>query len=50
MPHPRQWLGNRDDAVDSFITALLQTRDSEITPKDLLSLASLASRAFDDLD
>lgn len=37
----------RDGAVDSFINALFKTRDSEITPKDLLSLAR---RAFDDLD
>jgi hypothetical protein len=37
----------RDGTVDSFISALFKTRDSEITPKDLLSLAR---RAFDDLD
>ena len=35
---------------DDFIAALLHSRDSDITPEDSLTLASLASRAFDEVD
>jgi hypothetical protein len=37
----------RDNAADDFITSLLQSRDSEITPENIFALAS---RVFDDLD
>jgi hypothetical protein len=37
-------------AADDFIKALLKSRDSDITPEGLLTLASLASRALDDLE
>jgi hypothetical protein len=37
----------RDDAADNFITSLLQSRDSEVTPGNIVTLAS---RVFDDLD
>ena len=41
----------RDAVADGFIDALLKSRDSsDITPEDLLALASLASRTLDDLD
>jgi hypothetical protein len=42
----------RDAVADNFINALLKSRDSSgaITAEDLLALASLASRALDDLD
>ena len=41
----------RDTVADSFIDALLKSRDSSgITPDDLLALASLASRTLNDLD
>ena len=38
------------NAADDFIAALLQSRDSEVTPESLFGLASLASRALDDLE
>ena len=38
----------RDDAAGDFINALLKNRDSPDFPRDLLSLASLASRVFDE--
>ena len=37
----------RDDAADDFITSLLQSRDSEITPENI---SAFASRVFDELD
>jgi len=41
----------RDGTMNDFINALMKTRDSpEITTEDALTLASLASRALDDLD
>jgi len=41
-----------DSATNAFINALLNTRDSSgiLTTDDVLSLASLASRALDELD
>jgi hypothetical protein len=41
-----------DTATNEFIKALLQSRESpkEITPDHVLALASLASRALDELD
>lgn len=38
----------RDDSAGDFLNALLKNRDSPNFPRDLLSLASLASRVFDD--
>jgi hypothetical protein len=40
------------DATNDFITALLQSRDSSkgLTPDEVLTLASLGSRALDELD
>lgn len=35
---------------DGFIAPLLHSRDSNITPEDSLTPASLASRAFDEFD
>ena len=41
-----------DSSTNAFIKALLNSRDSEreLSANDLLSLASLASRALDELD
>jgi hypothetical protein len=61
-PSPQQETHARDipdghetvarDATNDFITALLQSRDSSkgITPDEVLTLASLGSRALDELD
>ena len=42
-----------DSSTDAFLKALLNSRDSskrDLTADDVLSLASLASRALDELD
>jgi hypothetical protein len=42
--------GTEGGNADQFINALLQSRDTTVTPEDLLMIAALASRALDDLD
>ena len=49
---PTEIAARDGSATDAFINALLNSRDSSrsLTADDVLSLASLASRALDDLD
>ncbi|KAF8495546.1 hypothetical protein F5888DRAFT_564187 [Russula emetica] len=49
---PTETVAQDSGATNAFIKALLSSRDSpkELTPEDVLSLASLASRALDELD
>jgi hypothetical protein len=50
---PTKTAARDGSATDTFIKALLNSRDSsksELTADDVLSIASLASRALDELD
>jgi hypothetical protein len=49
---PTKTVARDDSATNAFTNALLNSRDSSrsITADDVLSLASLASRALDELD
>ena len=52
IPDGPETVARDDSSTDAFIKAILNSRDSSkgLTADDVLSLASLASRALDDLD
>ena len=53
MPDLADFLGDvfrRDIPPDDFINVLLKSRDSDITPENMLALSSVASHALYYLD